>query len=91
MVEFSDNLVYGIRIGPGIKDFSVSSKITITPIQYHKNQISGCRSIYKVMLDATELFHQPDIAGNYLEVYSIDGKPIYKYGILNLKNLKIKN
>ena len=28
----------------------------------------------------TGLFYQPDLAGNYLEVYSIDGKPVYKYG-----------
>ena len=84
--------MYGIRTGPGINDFSVSSKIAITPIHHHQIQIhSGCRSIYKVILDATGLFHQPDIAGNYLEVYSFDGKPIYKYGILILKNLKIKN
>ena len=74
--------MYGIRTGPGINDFSVSSKIQITPIQDHQIQINGCRSIYKVILDAAGLYYQPDIAGNYLEVYSIDGKPIYKYEIL---------
>ena len=72
--------MYGIRTGPGIQDFSVSSKIEIIPIQHHQIKLNGCQSIYKIVLDDTGLFYQPDLAGNYLEVYSIDGKPVYKYG-----------
>ena len=77
----SDNSVYGISTGPGISDYLVSSKIDITAIQNQQSQIIGCRSEYTVTLDVTGQIHQPDTAGTYLEIYSTDGKPVYKYHI----------
>ena len=43
----------------------------------------GCSSGYTITLDAKGIEHQPDTAGDYLEVCSADGIPVYRYQSFN--------
>ena len=38
----------------------------------------GCSSGYTITLDAKGIEHQPDTAGDYVEVCSADGIPVYR-------------
>ena len=38
----------------------------------------GCSSGYTITLDAVGIEYQPDAAGDYVEVCSADGVPIYR-------------
>ena len=39
----------------------------------------GCSSGYRITLDAKGIEHQPDTAGDYVEVCLADGIPVYRY------------
>ena len=39
----------------------------------------GCSSGYTITLDAIGAEYQPDTAGDYVEVCSADGIPVYRY------------
>ena len=45
----------------------------------------GCSSGYTITLDAVGTEHQPDTAGDYVEVCSADGIPVYRYQSFNLE------
>ena len=52
------------------------------------NRTGGCSSGYTVTLDSTGSSYQPDTAGDYEEVCSDDGKPIFRY--IMYMNFKLK-
>ena len=39
----------------------------------------GCSNGYTITLDAKGIEHQPNTAGDYVEVCSADGIPVYRY------------
>ena len=41
-------------------------------------QSGGCSSGYTITLDSVGIEYQPDTAGDYVEVCSADGVPIYR-------------
>merc|ERR1712020_724726 len=47
-------------------------------VPHRKNRTGGCSSGYTVTLDSTGTTYQPDTAGDYEEVCSDDGKPIFR-------------
>ena len=49
-------------------------------IIFQKKQIrtNGCDTRYQVTLDSIGEEYQSDVAGEYIEVCSVDGKPIFR-------------
>ena len=46
---------------------------------HQKRESGGCKSGYKVTLDVTGITYHPDTAGVYEEIYSVSGKPVFRY------------
>ena len=49
-------------------------------VSFHKKQMrtNGCNIRYQVTLDSIGEEYQSDVAGEYVEVCSVDGKPIFR-------------
>ena len=48
-------------------------------MQYNQTRTGGCASGYKITLfDSIGMTNQPDTAGDYVEICSDNGKPIYR-------------
>ena len=62
-----------------------TSKVLPIPRNYKRTSLAksmqrsgGCSSGYTITLDSVGIEYQPDTAGDYVEVCSADGVPIYR-------------